>query len=146
MSHNSRVIVDELLPRLYAEYRITRDPERHAIAGWSSGAIAAFTVAWERPDHFRKVLSGIGTYVNLAGGHVYPEKVMTSERQPLDLQDDGRNDSRGVKPTASTARRATGSTRMCGSRRRWLRKAMTSITSGASAFTATTWAVRCCRR
>jgi enterochelin esterase family protein len=60
--------VNELLPRLYTEYRITRDPERHAIAGWSSGAIAAFTVAWERPDHFRKVLSGIGTYVNLAGG------------------------------------------------------------------------------
>jgi enterochelin esterase-like enzyme len=79
----SRVIVDELLPRLYAQYRITRDPERHAIAGWSSGAIAAFTVAWERPDQFRKVLSGIGAYVNLAGGHVYPEKVMASERKPI---------------------------------------------------------------
>ena len=36
----SKVIVDELLPKLYAEYRISRDPERHAIAGWSSGAIA----------------------------------------------------------------------------------------------------------
>ena len=93
----SRVIVDELLPRLYAEYRITRDPERHAIAGWSSGAIAAFTVAWERPDQFRKVLSGIGTYVNLAGGHVYPEKVMASERKPIRIfMIDGRNDNRGV--------------------------------------------------
>ena len=93
----SRVIVDELLPRLYAEYRITRDPERHAIAGWSSGAIAAFTVAWERTDHFRKVLSGIGTYVNLAGGHVYPEKVMASERKPIRIfMIDGRNDNRGV--------------------------------------------------
>jgi pimeloyl-ACP methyl ester carboxylesterase len=93
----SRVIVDELLPRLYAEYRIARDPERHAIAGWSSGAIAAFTVAWERPDHFHKVLSGIGTYVNLAGGHVYPEKVMASERKPIRIfMIDGRNDNRGV--------------------------------------------------
>ena len=31
----SRVIVGELLPKLYAEYRITRDPERHGIGGWS---------------------------------------------------------------------------------------------------------------
>ena len=93
----ARVIVDELLPKLYAEYRISRDPERHAIAGWSSGAIAAFTVAWERPDQFHKVLSGIGTYVNLAGGHVYPEKVMASERKPIRIfMIDGRNDNRGV--------------------------------------------------
>ena len=93
----SRVIVDELLPRLYAEYRISRDPERHAIAGWSSGAIAAFTVAWERPDQFHKVLSGIGTYVNLSGGHVYPERVMASERKPIRIfMIDGRNDNRGV--------------------------------------------------
>jgi len=95
----SRVIVDELLPKLYAEYRITRDPERHAIAGWSSGAIAAFTVAWERPDQFHKVLSGIGTYVNLAGGHVYPEKVMANERKPIRIfMIDGRNDNRGAGP------------------------------------------------
>jgi enterochelin esterase family protein len=93
----SHVIVDELLPKLYAEYRITRDPDRHAIAGWSSGAIAAFTVAWERPDQFHKVLSGIGTYVNLAGGHVYPEKVMASERKPIRIfMIDGRNDNRGT--------------------------------------------------
>lgn len=93
----SRVIVDELLPKLYAEYRISRDPERHGIGGWSSGAIAAFTVAWERPDQFRKVLSGIGTFVNLAGGHVYPERVAASERKPIRLfMIDGRNDNRGV--------------------------------------------------
>jgi len=93
----SRVIVGELLPKLYAEYRISRDPDRHGIAGWSSGAIAAFTVAWERPDQFRKVLSGIGTYVDLAGGHVYPEKVMASERKPIRIfMIDGRNDNRGL--------------------------------------------------
>jgi enterochelin esterase family protein len=93
----SHVIIDELLPKLYAEYRISRDPERHGIGGWSSGAIAAFTVAWERPDQFRKVLSGIGTYVNLSGGHVYPEKVMAAARKPLRVfMIDGRNDNRGV--------------------------------------------------
>jgi len=93
----ARIIVDGLLPRLYADYRISRDPDRHGIAGWSSGAIAAFTVAWERPDHFRKVLSGIGTFVDLRGGHVYPEKVRASERKPIRIfMIDGRNDNRGL--------------------------------------------------
>ena len=93
----ARVIVDELLPRLYDEYRISRDPDRHGIAGWSSGAIAAFTVAWERPDHFRKVLNGIGTFVDLDGGHVYPEKIRASEKKPIRLfMIDGRNDNRGL--------------------------------------------------
>ena len=41
----SKVIVDELMPVLYKDYKISRDPERHGFAGWSSGAIAAFTVA-----------------------------------------------------------------------------------------------------
>ena len=46
----ARVIVDELMPALYKDYNISKDPERHGIGGASSGAIAAFTVAWERPD------------------------------------------------------------------------------------------------
>src|SRR5262245_333535 len=50
-----RVVVDELMPALKKEYNISDDPERHAIGGASSGGIAAFTVAWHRPDHFRKV-------------------------------------------------------------------------------------------
>jgi len=93
----ARIIVDGLLPRLYAAYRISRDPDRHGIAGWSSGATAAFTVAWERPDHFRKVLNGIGTFVDLDGGHVYPEKIRAAERKPIRIfMIDGRNDSRGL--------------------------------------------------
>ena len=44
------MIVNELMPALYKEYNISKDPERHGIGGASSGAIAAFTVAWERPD------------------------------------------------------------------------------------------------
>lgn len=93
----ARVVVDELLPKLHERYTIAREPDRHGIAGWSSGAIAAFTVAWERPDRFRKVLSGIGTFVDLAGGHVYPEKVLASAAKPLRIFIiDGRNDNRGV--------------------------------------------------
>jgi enterochelin esterase family protein len=93
----SKVIVDELLPALYKDYKISRDPERHGFAGWSSGAIAAFTVAWERPDQFHKVLTGIGTFVDLKGGYVYPEKVLASEKKPIRIfMIDGRNDNRGT--------------------------------------------------
>jgi enterochelin esterase-like enzyme len=93
----ARVIVDELLPVLYKEYSISKDPERHGIGGASSGAIAAFTVAWERPDHFRKVLSIVGSFTNLRGGHVYPELVRKREKKPIRIfLQDGRNDSRGM--------------------------------------------------
>jgi len=94
----ARVITEELMPALYKEYNISKDPEMHGIGGSSSGAIAAFTVAWERPDHFRKVLSNVGSFVNLRGGHVYPEKVLGSEKKPIRVYlCDGRNDNRGLR-------------------------------------------------
>src|SRR5580704_285635 len=93
----ARVIVDELIPVLYKEYNISKDPERHGIGGSSSGAIAAFTVAWERPDEFRKVLSNVGSFTNIHGGHVYPEKVLASPKKPIRVfLCDGRNDLRGI--------------------------------------------------
>lgn len=94
----ARVITEELLPALDKEYNISKDPEMRGIGGSSSGAIAAFTVAWERPNHFRKVLSNVGSFVNLRGGHVYPEKVLASERKPIRVYlCDGRNDNRGLR-------------------------------------------------
>jgi enterochelin esterase-like enzyme len=94
----ARVIVDELMPALYKDYNISKDPERHGIGGSSSGAIAAFTVAWERPDHFRKVLSNVGSFTNLRGGHVYPEIIRKSEKKPIRVfLVDGRNDNRGLR-------------------------------------------------
>jgi len=94
----ARVIIDELLPALRHDYNISPDPDLHAIAGASSGAIAAFTVAWERPDQFRKVISIVGSFVNLRGGHVYPEKVLASERKPLRVFFvDGVNDNRALR-------------------------------------------------
>jgi enterochelin esterase-like enzyme len=93
----ARVIVDELLPALVKEYNISDDPARRGIGGASSGAIAAFTVAWERPDQFRKVLSIVGSFVNLRGGDAYPDIVRKSEKKPLRVfLQDGRNDNRGA--------------------------------------------------
>jgi hypothetical protein len=52
----------------------------------------------QRPDHFRKVLSIVGTYVNLRGGHVYPELIRKSEKKPIRIfLQDGRNDNRGMR-------------------------------------------------
>lgn len=93
----ARVICDELLPVLHKEYNISKNPDHHGIGGASSGAIAAFTVAWQRPDHFRKVLSIVGSFTNLRGGHVYPEIIRASEKKPLRVFfQDGRNDNRGA--------------------------------------------------
>ena len=93
----ARVIVDELLPVLYKEYNISKDPEQHGIGGASSGAIAAFTVAWERPGHFRKVLSIVGSFTNIRGGHQYADIVLKNEKKPIRIfLQDGRNDNRAL--------------------------------------------------
>ena len=59
-------IETEVLPRIAKDYNVTftRDPEGRATMGCSSGAAAAFTMAWFRPDLYRRVLSYSGTYVN----------------------------------------------------------------------------------
>jgi len=98
----ARVIVDELLPVLYKDYNISKDPERHGIGGASSGAIAAFTVAWERPTHFRKVLSIVGSFTNIRGGHQYADIVLKSEKKPIRIfLQDGRNDNRALNANGS---------------------------------------------
>ena len=92
-----RVIVDELMPVLYKEYNISKDPEQHGIGGASSGAIAAFTVAWERTSDFRKVLSIVGSFTNIRGGHAYSDIVLKSEKKPIRIfLQDGRNDNRAL--------------------------------------------------
>ncbi len=68
-------LLAELVPELRKTYKITDDPDGHAICGISSGGICAFTVAWERPDAFRKVMSHIGSFTDIRGGHVYPALV-----------------------------------------------------------------------
>jgi enterochelin esterase-like enzyme len=79
----SRFLIDEILPQAAKKYNLTSDPEGRAICGASSGGICAWTVAWERPDLFRKVLSTIGSFTNLRGGHVYPALIRKTERKPI---------------------------------------------------------------
>jgi enterochelin esterase family protein len=96
----ARVVVEELMPVLNKDYNITKDPEQRGIGGASSGAIAAFKVAWERPNEFHKVLSIVGSFVNLRGGQIYADKVLASEKKPLRVcLCDGRNDHRNADET-----------------------------------------------
>lgn len=91
---NARFLLDELLPAATRGLNITADPAGRAIGGNSSGAIAAFTVAWERPDAFRKVISHIGSYTNIRGGFAYPGLIRkTKPAKPLRVfLQDGSND------------------------------------------------------
>jgi enterochelin esterase family protein len=94
----AQVVVDELLPVLNHRYHISANPDDRAIGGASSGAIAAFTVAWQRPDQFHKVLSVIGSFTNIRGGDAYPDLIRTAERKPIRVYLlDGVNDNRGMR-------------------------------------------------
>ena len=79
----SEFLIREIIPEVSKQVKITDDPERRAICGISSGGICAFTVAWERPDQFRKVLSHIGSFVNIRGGHVYPALIRKQPKRPI---------------------------------------------------------------
>ena len=96
----AKFVVDEMLPEVGKKYTLTKDPDERAIAGFSSGGIAAFTVAWERPEAFRRVYSAIGSFTNLRGGHVYPERVSKAEAKPIRVYvQDGINDNRSPRNT-----------------------------------------------
>jgi enterochelin esterase family protein len=68
----ARFLRDEILPEVGAKYHLREDAASRAVCGISSGGICAFTVAWEMPNQFGKVLSHVGSFTNIRGGHVYP--------------------------------------------------------------------------
>lgn len=89
----ARFIVEEIMPEVRKQWSFSDDPEKHAICGASSGGICSFTVAWERPDQFHKVLSTIGSFTNIRGGNAYPYLIRKTERKPLRVfLQDGSND------------------------------------------------------
>lgn len=89
----ARFLIEEMIPAVAKDYKLTDDPAQRAIGGISSGGICAFTAAWERPDYFQKVLSHVGSFANIRGGHVYPALIRKSERKPIRVfLQDGSND------------------------------------------------------
>ena len=96
----ARFILEEILPDVETKkatdgraIRLSKSGNDRAIGGSSSGAIAAFTAAWERPDAFSRVFSTIGTYVGLRGGDRYHTLIRKYEPKPLRIfLQDGSND------------------------------------------------------
>lgn len=79
-----KFLTEEIIPDVIQKrYKIVKSPAGWAIAGQSSGAVAAFTVAWHRPDFFRKVLTQNGSFVNIRGAGEYPELIRTELARPI---------------------------------------------------------------
>jgi gluconolactonase len=86
----ARFIEEEILPDVKKQkasdgrdINLSSDANDRAIAGASSGAICAFTAAWQRPDLFSRVFSAIGTYIGMRGGDQYPVLVRKTEPKPI---------------------------------------------------------------
>jgi enterochelin esterase family protein len=96
----ARFLLDEILPEVEKTAKLRQDGDGRAIAGISSGGICAWTVAWQRPDEFRKVLSWVGSFTNIAsgpsgiaGGHNYEAMIRKGPRKPIRVfLQDGAND------------------------------------------------------
>ena len=89
----ARFLLEEIIPEVSKSYNLSTDPNDRLIAGSSSGAICAFTAAWERPNAFRRVFSAVGTYVSLRGGDEYPSLIRKFENKPIRVfLQDGSND------------------------------------------------------
>jgi enterochelin esterase family protein len=78
-----RFLEKEILPEVGKQYKLRQDAAGRAIGGISSGGICAFTAAWQRPDLFSKVLSHVGSFVNISGGEVYPGIIRKTARKPI---------------------------------------------------------------
>lgn len=85
-----RFLLEEVLPAVEERrtpdglpIRLSTDPNDRAIGGGSTGGIGAFTVAWQRPDAFRRVFTAIGTFVGMRGGEQYYVLVRKTEPKPI---------------------------------------------------------------
>lgn len=81
----SDFLIDEFLPAIESRHslKLSTDPNHAAISGNSSGGICASKVAWHRPDRFRRVFTGVGTYVGIHGADQLPVLVRKFEPKPL---------------------------------------------------------------
>jgi enterochelin esterase-like enzyme len=96
----ARFLLEEIFPEVEKTVKLRHDAASRAIAGASSGGICAFTVAWERPSEFSKVVSWIGSFTNIAsgktvreGGHNYEALIRKTPPKPIRVfLQDGEND------------------------------------------------------
>ena len=82
----ARFLLEEILPEVGKEYRLVDHAAGRAICGMSDGGLCAFTVAWERPDAFSKVVSHIASYTRLRGGSEYPFLIRKTRGNPKPIR------------------------------------------------------------
>lgn len=88
-----KFLIEEMIPELKKQYNISDDPRMRAISGLSSGGICAFSVAWFHPHQFHKVLSHIGSFTDIKGGHNYPSMIRKADKKNIKVfLQDGAND------------------------------------------------------
>lgn len=82
---NVRFLIDELLPYVSKEMnlKLSTDGNDRCMSGGSSGGIAAFAAAWNRPDAFSRVYAASGSFVAFRGGHEFPTMVRKFEAKPI---------------------------------------------------------------
>lgn len=96
----TRFILNEILPEVEKQKTsdgraiiLSKNGNDRAIGGSSSGAVCAFTAAWEHPEAFSRVFSAIGTYIGLRGADRYPILIRKYEPKPIRIfLQDGSND------------------------------------------------------
>nr|WP_218847285.1 alpha/beta hydrolase-fold protein [Psychromicrobium silvestre] len=76
-------LLNEVVPRVQADYNISSKPDDWGICGGSSGGNCALTAAWTRPDSFRRVISFLGSFAQMPGGNPYPAAIRSTEPKPL---------------------------------------------------------------
>ena len=83
-------VLDEVLPAVERRrtpdgrsIRLSGSADCRMIAGSSTGGIAAFNVAWQRPEAFHRVFSSIGTFVGMRGAEGFYVEVRKSEPKPI---------------------------------------------------------------
>jgi enterochelin esterase-like enzyme/sugar lactone lactonase YvrE len=83
--NNVRFLVEELLPFVGKELQLnlSTDGNDRCMSGGSSGGIAAFTAAWNRPEAFSRVYAASGSWVAFRGGHEFPTMVRKFEAKPI---------------------------------------------------------------
>jgi len=91
----ARFLLEEMIPLVGKDYNLVEDASGRAVCGMSDGGVCAFTIAWERPDAFSKVISHIGSYVRLGQGSEYPLRIRETRGNPKPIRvflQDGEND------------------------------------------------------
>jgi enterochelin esterase family protein len=86
-----RHLVEEVIPEVEETVKLRLDGYSRALTGHSSGGIASFNVAWNRPEQFSRVLSANGSFTglqwhperDLEGGYIFPFLIRREERRNI---------------------------------------------------------------